>query len=95
MDESESMSSEFLDKHQYTEAGIEFEVLHNSLRPGGRLLFTDYCCAAGPRSESFANYVAEHHYALHTLDEYRGLVEANGGEQRWGLVTASRKTRSR
>jgi phosphoethanolamine N-methyltransferase len=55
-----------------------FEVLHTSLRPGGRLLFTDYCCGAGPWREGFSAYVQSRGYALHTLPEYVALVEAAG-----------------
>jgi phosphoethanolamine N-methyltransferase len=55
-----------------------FEVLHRSLRPGGRLLFTDYCCAEKPWTDAFQEYVANRGYHLHTLDDYLALVRAAG-----------------
>ena len=55
-----------------------FRGLLRSLRPGARLLFTDYGAGEKPWSDGFANYVAEQGYCLHTLDEYVGIVESAG-----------------
>ena len=52
--------------------------LQRALKPGGRLLFTDYCCRDGPRSETFADYVSHHQYCLHTVQEYAELLENAG-----------------
>jgi phosphoethanolamine N-methyltransferase len=49
-----------------------------ALRPGGTLLFTDYCCSPKPWSGGFRNYVESHHYSLHTLLEYEGLMREAG-----------------
>lgn len=55
-----------------------FAVLHDTLFPGGRLLFTDYCCGEKPWREDFSDYVRSRAYCLHTLPEYVALVEAAG-----------------
>jgi phosphoethanolamine N-methyltransferase len=58
-----------------------FRVLYAALKPGGRLLFTDYCCGAKPWSDEFTAYVAARSYTLHTVDEYAGLIANAGFEQ--------------
>jgi phosphoethanolamine N-methyltransferase len=55
-----------------------FAVLKAALKPGGQLLFSDYCCGAKPWSGEFSAYVQERGYSLHTTDEYAGLIEAAG-----------------
>ncbi|MDH3715029.1 MAG: methyltransferase domain-containing protein [Gammaproteobacteria bacterium] len=55
-----------------------FEVLLDSLRPGGQLLFTDYCCGPGPWREEFSEYVQSRGYALHMLPEYVAFLETAG-----------------
>lgn len=55
-----------------------FDVLHNLLKPGGHLLFTDYCCGKQPWADDFADYVTSRAYCLHTLPEYVALVETAG-----------------
>lgn len=63
--------------HIHDKAGL-FKVLLAALRPGGRLLFTDYCCDDKPWSEEFSRYVEDRAYSLHTLSEYAALLEAAG-----------------
>lgn len=58
-----------------------FSVLKRSLRPDGRLLFTDYCCGERPWDPEFEAYVKDRNYCLHTLPEYVDLVAAAGFEQ--------------
>ncbi len=58
-----------------------FSVLNASLRPGGQLLFTDYCCGQKPWSEPFSAYVDERGYILHTLPDYAELISKAGFEQ--------------
>jgi phosphoethanolamine N-methyltransferase len=58
-----------------------FQRLHAALRPGGRLLFTDYCCGPKPWSDVFRDYVQDRGYSLHTIGEYTGLISAGGFEQ--------------
>lgn len=55
-----------------------FSVLHTALRPGGRLLFTDYCCGPKPWSDEFTDYVRGREYDLHTPKEYAELIEDAG-----------------
>ncbi|MGA8259193.1 MAG: methyltransferase domain-containing protein, partial [Arenicellales bacterium] len=55
-----------------------FKVLLAALRPGGRLLFTDYCCGEKPWSDEFSRYVEDRAYSLHTLPEYEGLLRTAG-----------------
>ena len=59
------------------EAGL-FDAIGRCLRPGGRLLFSDYLCSAGPKSDDFAAYIRSRGYHLRTLDEYRSLLEQAG-----------------
>lgn len=58
-----------------------FDVLARVLKPRGRLFFTDYCCGEQPHSEAFSQYVAQRRYCLHTVSEYRGLIEDSGFEE--------------
>jgi phosphoethanolamine N-methyltransferase len=58
-----------------------FERLHTALQPGGKLLFTDYCCGAKPWSDVFDDYVQDRGYSLHTVGEYADLISAAGFEQ--------------
>lgn len=58
-----------------------FERLYRALRPGGLLLFTDYCCGPQPWSEAFRAYLEERSYCLHTPVEYAGLIAGAGFEQ--------------
>ena len=55
-----------------------FERLYAAMRPGGRLMFTDYCCGPKPWSDEFAEYVRDRGYSLHTPGEYAQLI-GNGG----------------
>ncbi|MCP4430993.1 MAG: methyltransferase domain-containing protein [Gammaproteobacteria bacterium] len=55
-----------------------FSVLYSSLKAGGKLLFTDYCCGEKPWDSAFANYVEDRGYYLHTLSEYCALMRDAG-----------------
>ena len=55
-----------------------FRVLHRALKPGGLLLFTDYCCGDKPWRTAFSEYVASRDYSLHTVAECRGFLEDAG-----------------
>lgn len=55
-----------------------FDVLRALLKPGGRLLFTDYLCGPRPWSDDFADYVKRRSYSLHTLAEYVAILEGAG-----------------
>lgn len=58
-----------------------FSVLNAVLRPGGKLLFTDYCCGQKPWGETFIAYVEDRGYCLHTLPDYAELVSKAGFKQ--------------
>lgn len=49
-------------------------VFHASLKPDGKLLFTDYCCGEKPWAYEFSEYVEDRGYSLHTLPEYVELI---------------------
>jgi phosphoethanolamine N-methyltransferase len=52
-------------------------LLKNWLKPGGKLLITDYCCGPKPWSDEFIVYVEQRGYDLLTTDEYKNaLVDA-------------------
>ena len=61
--------------------GRLFSVLKSLLRPGGKLLFTDYCCGEQPWNHEFSEYVDDRGYDLHTLFEYAALVSEAGFKQ--------------
>ena len=46
------------------------QVLFRSLKPGGKLLFTDYCCGPKPWSDEFEAYVNLHRYHLVSVEQY-------------------------
>jgi len=58
-----------------------FSVLNNSLRAGGQMLFTDYCCGLQPWAEDFASYVEDRGYCLHTFADYGELISVGGFER--------------
>jgi phosphoethanolamine N-methyltransferase len=53
------------------------EKINKVLKPGGRLVFTDYCRAAGETS-TFQQYIEERGYSLASLAEYNDML-ANAG----------------
>lgn len=63
--------------HIHDKAGL-FAAIWRCLRPGGRLLFSDYLCRAGPRSPEFAAYIHARQYDLRSLGEYQDLLERAG-----------------
>ena len=66
-----------------------FAVLWRALRPGGRLLFTDYMRRdAGEASAAFAAYVRGRGYDLYSLAGYRAALEAAG----FGILRAEDRT---
>lgn len=52
-----------------------FRTLYRALKKGGTLLFTDYGCSAGEWSDAFQQYVRQRRYTLHTINEYRDILE--------------------
>ena len=48
------------------------------LKPGGRLLISDYCKGEGKASPGFASYIEQRGYFLHTVDSYGNLLRDAG-----------------
>ena len=48
------------------------------LKPGGRLLISDYCKAPGQPSEDFAGYIQQRGYDLHSVEEYGRMLQSAG-----------------
>ncbi len=48
------------------------------LKPGGRLLISDYCRAPGAPTPAFAEYIKQRGYDLHSVDEYGAMLERAG-----------------
>ncbi|MBI3733792.1 MAG: methyltransferase domain-containing protein [Chloroflexi bacterium] len=68
------------------------QAVRRCLKPGGLLLFTDYCrgdpsTGSGPSAE-FAAYIRQRQYALCTVAGYRGLLEQAG----FGVIVAEDRT---
>jgi phosphoethanolamine N-methyltransferase len=55
-----------------------FTRLNIALKPGGKLLFTDYCCGPKPWDDDFGDYVEDRNYSLHTVDEYADIIADAG-----------------
>lgn len=48
------------------------------LKPGGRLLITDYCRSSAPPSDHFASYIQQRGYDLHSVDVYGKMLSDVG-----------------
>jgi len=56
-----------------------FEMFYRTLKPGGKLVITDYCHGDKPKhSQHFVDYVASRGYHLHTVQEYGKIIESAG-----------------
>lgn len=67
-----------------------FAVLLRALKPGGRLLITDYCRDAGSLSQAFESYVRARGYFLTTLEEYGRMLGDAGFERVQAIDLTSR-----
>ncbi|MFN8486346.1 MAG: methyltransferase domain-containing protein [Caldilineaceae bacterium] len=65
-----------------------FRVLNACLKPGGILLFTDYCCGENEKSAEFADYIRQRNYALCTVAEYQAWLAETG----FGVLAAEDRT---
>ncbi|KAF3326649.1 phosphoethanolamine N-methyltransferase 1-like protein [Carex littledalei] len=55
-----------------------FKSFYNWLKPGGKLLISDYCKNEGTPSEEFASYIKQRGYDLHDVKTYGKMIEAAG-----------------
>lgn len=51
-----------------------------ALKPGGRLLISDYCRAPDDPSPTFAAYIAQRGYDLHSVASYGEMLQQAGFE---------------
>merc|ERR1719319_276503 len=56
-----------------------FEMFYRTLKPGGKVVITDYCHGDKPQhSQHFVDYVKSRGYHLHTVKEYGKILESAG-----------------
>ncbi|XP_030622652.1 phosphoethanolamine methyltransferase [Chanos chanos] len=55
-----------------------FKRFHSWLKPGGRVLISDYCCGEKPWSPQFQAYVNQRGYILYTPQRYGQFLEEAG-----------------
>ncbi|TKY61072.1 Phosphoethanolamine N-methyltransferase [Spatholobus suberectus] len=55
-----------------------FRSFYKWLKPGGKLLITDYCKSAGSPSLQFAEYIKQGGYYLHDMKAYRQMLDNAG-----------------
>ncbi|CAJ1936602.1 unnamed protein product [Sphenostylis stenocarpa] len=55
-----------------------FRSFYKWLKPGGKILITDYCKSAGSPSSGFAEYIKKGGYYLHDMKAYRQMLEDAG-----------------
>merc|ERR1712168_797539 len=55
-----------------------FKKFLSALKPGGKLMISDYCCGDQEHSQRFKDYVASRDYKLYTVKEYGKIIERSG-----------------
>ncbi|XP_074319104.1 phosphoethanolamine N-methyltransferase 2-like [Silene latifolia] len=55
-----------------------FKSFYNWLKPGGKLLISDYCRSSGQPSSEFATYIKQRGYDLHDVQEYGQMLKDAG-----------------
>ncbi|XP_033625910.1 phosphoethanolamine N-methyltransferase-like isoform X2 [Asterias rubens] len=74
--------------------GGDFYMAETWLKPGGKLLISDYCCGDLPHTETFKMYVAQRGYTLCTPEQYgklleeAGFVSVNAEDRTWQFIEA-------
>lgn len=65
-----------------------FKTFYKWLKPGGKVLISDYCRKSGKPSEDFAEYIKQRGYDLHDVETYGKMLKDAGFEE----VTAEDRT---
>ncbi|KAG7518650.1 phosphoethanolamine N-methyltransferase 3-like isoform X2 [Solea senegalensis] len=55
-----------------------FKRFHSWLKPGGKLLISDYCCGEKPWTPAFEAYIKQRGYILYTPSQYGKFIEEAG-----------------
>ena len=55
---------------QFQDKPALFRSFYKWLKPGGKVLISDYCKSAGTPSVEFAKYIKQRGYDLHDIEEY-------------------------
>jgi len=55
-----------------------FQSFERTLKPGGKLLITDYCKGDQEHSEEFKEYVKSRDYQLYTVQDYGNIIQIAG-----------------
>ena len=74
----------FLHIHEKTKL---FGNLAKSLKPGGKLLVTDYCCKPNAPNEDpkFVEYIMKYNYDILTIEQYKNYLRDSGFENVVGI----------
>ncbi|KAI3746018.1 hypothetical protein L6452_08433 [Arctium lappa] len=65
-----------------------FRTFYKWLKPGGKVLISDYCRKSGSPSQEFAEYIKQRGYDLHDVETYGQMLRDAG----FGEVTAEDRT---
>ena len=55
-----------------------FRKFLSTLKPGGKLMISDYCRGDQEHSQRFKDYVASRDYKLFTVKDYGKIIEKSG-----------------